>query len=41
MLTNIVDCDPDSLAIGQKVRVVFRPTDGEYLVPVFQPDQAS
>jgi uncharacterized OB-fold protein len=37
MLTNIVACDPDSLSIGQRVRVVFRPTDGEFSVPVFQP----
>jgi uncharacterized OB-fold protein len=40
MLTNIVACDPDSLTIGQKVRVVFRPTDGSLLVPVFQPAEA-
>ena len=26
--TNIVDCDIDKLKIGQKVRVVFKPTDG-------------
>ena len=37
MLTNIVACDPDSLSVGQKVNVVFRPTDGEFPVPVFEP----
>ena len=26
--TNIVDCDLASLKIGQKVKVVFKPTDG-------------
>ncbi len=41
MLTNIVACDPDSLCIGQKVSVVFRPTDGEFMVPVFEPNQAA
>ena len=28
MITNIVDCDLDAIRIGQKVRVVFKPTDG-------------
>jgi uncharacterized OB-fold protein len=37
MLTNLVDCDFDQLAIGQPVRVVFKPTDGEYKIPVFAP----
>ena len=26
--TNIVDCDMDKLQIGQKVKVVWKPTDG-------------
>jgi uncharacterized OB-fold protein len=26
--TNIVDCDLEKLKIGQKVKVVFKPTDG-------------
>ena len=29
VFTNIVDCDLDGLKIGQKVRVVFKPTQGE------------
>lgn len=38
VLTNIVDCDPDGLAIGQRVRVVFRPTEeGAPPVPLFAP----
>lgn len=37
MLTNIVDCDPESVRIGQRVRVVFRPTDGDSVVPMFAP----
>lgn len=37
MLTNLVDCDFDALAIGQAVQVVFKPTDGAWRVPVFRP----
>lgn len=37
MLTNLVDCDLDALAIGQAVEVVFRPSDGRWLVPIFKP----
>lgn len=37
MLTNIVDCDFDTLDIGQAVEVVFKPSDGSWQVPVFRP----
>ena len=37
MLTNIVDCDLDSIRIGQRVKVVFKPTDGGPPVPMFTP----
>jgi uncharacterized OB-fold protein len=37
MMTNLVDCDFDKLAIGQRVRVVFKPTDGGPPVPTFTP----
>ena len=37
MMTNIVDCDLDGIKIGQKVRVVFKPTDGGPPVPCFAP----
>lgn len=37
LLTNFVDCDFDSLAIGQKVRVVFKPTEGGPPLPFFTP----
>ena len=37
VLTNFVDCDLGKLAIGQKVRVRFEPTDGGPPVPVFAP----
>ena len=37
MLTNIVDCDFDQLKIGQKVSVVFKPTDGGTPMPMFKP----
>ena len=34
--TNIVDCDLTSLRIGQKVKLVWKPTDGAPL-PFFTP----
>ena len=37
MLTNFADCDLDALRIGQRVRVVFKPTDGGPPVPMFTP----
>jgi uncharacterized OB-fold protein len=37
MMTNIVDCDLDAIRIGQKVAVVFTPTDGGPPVPMFAP----
>jgi len=37
MMTNIVDCDLDSIRIGQRVQVVFKPTDGGPPVPTFTP----
>lgn len=36
LMTNLVDCDPAKVAIGGKVRVVFKPTDG-HAVPMFTP----
>ncbi|MBI1395954.1 MAG: DNA-binding protein [Betaproteobacteria bacterium] len=37
MLTNLVDCDPARLAIGQRVRVVFAKTVAGTSVPMFTP----
>ncbi len=37
MMTNIVDCDFETLAIGQAVEVVFRDTEGGHALPVFRP----
>jgi uncharacterized protein len=37
MMTNIVDCDFDTLSIGQPVNVVFKDTDGGPPVPMFRP----
>jgi uncharacterized protein len=37
MMTNIVDCDFDTIAIGQSVKVVFKPSDGGPPVPCFTP----
>lgn len=37
MLTNIVDCDLDTLRIGGRVKLCFKPADGENRVPMFTP----
>lgn len=37
MLTNIVDCDLDSLRIGDRVKLCFKVADGENQVPMFTP----
>jgi uncharacterized protein len=37
MMTNIVDCDFDSIRIGQNVRLVFKFSDGGPPVPMFTP----
>src|SRR5262245_7298899 len=37
MIANIVDCDPDSVRIGDKVRIVFEPVSDTYAVPRFVP----
>lgn len=37
MMTNLVDCDFDALRIGQRVRLVFSPTDSGPPVPTFTP----
>ena len=37
MMTNIVDCDLDAICIGQRVQVVFKPSEGGPPVPMFTP----
>ena len=37
LLTNIIDCDPDDLAVDQKVRLAFAIADGDVRMPVFKP----
>jgi uncharacterized protein len=37
MLTNIVDADLDTLRIGQRVSVTFKPTEGGGAMPMFKP----
>jgi uncharacterized OB-fold protein len=37
MMTNIVDCDLDKIRIGQKVRLVFKPSENGQPVPMFTP----
>ena len=37
LMTNLVDADPAQWAIGQRVRVVFKPSEGGHAVPMFTP----
>ena len=37
LMTNLVDCDIATVRIGQRVRVVFKPSDGGPAVPMFTP----
>jgi len=37
IMTNLADCDLDSVRIGDRVEVVFKPTDGGPPVPMFRP----
>ncbi len=37
MMTNIVDCDLNGIKVGQKVKVVFKPSEGGAPVPCFAP----
>ena len=38
LLTNLVDCDPESLKIDQAVKVLFRPAQEGRSFPVFTPE---
>ncbi len=37
MMTNMVDCDLDRIRIGQKVKLVWKPSEGGPPVPMFTP----
>jgi len=37
MITNIVDIDPDSVRVGDRVEVTFRPLAEGFVLPVFRP----
>ena len=37
MMTNIVDVDPAKVKVGQKVKVVFKPSEGGGKLPCFTP----
>lgn len=39
MITNIVDCDPETVAIGDRVEVVFEKISDDYAMPRFRPRQ--
>ncbi len=38
MMTNIVDCDPESVRIGMKVEVTFDDATEEVTLPMFRPE---
>jgi hypothetical protein len=38
MLANITDCDPDSVAVGDRVRLWFDRVSDTYAAPRFRPD---
>jgi uncharacterized OB-fold protein len=40
MMTNIVDVEPAKVRVGQKVTVVFKPSEGGGRVPCFTPVDA-
>lgn len=37
MMTNLMECNPDQVAIGMSVRVVFDPVTAEVTLPKFRP----
>ena len=37
VLTNLVDCNLDTLRIGAPVRLVFKPAEGGEMIPMFTP----
>jgi uncharacterized OB-fold protein len=37
MMTNIVECDPATINIGDKVELVFRSSESGFAVPCFRP----
>jgi uncharacterized protein len=37
MLVNIIDCDPETVKIGDRVEIVFEHVNGEMSVPRFRP----
>lgn len=39
MMTNLIDCDPDRLQIGQAVKLVFQSAEGGQALPMFTPAQ--
>lgn len=41
MMTNVIDCDPASLAIGMDLVVAWKPLTDEIQAPVFRPQSRS
>jgi len=37
LVSNVVDCDPDTVAIGDRVQVFFSPIADGYKIPLFRP----
>lgn len=41
MMTNVVDCAPEALAVGMALQVTYRDLDDEFTIPVFAPASGS
>ena len=41
MMTNVVDCEFDALAIGMALEAVFHPTSDEVTIVQFRPEQSA
>jgi len=37
MMSNLVDCDFDTIRIGMKLKAIFKPTEGGLKLPMFAP----
>jgi len=37
-MSNVVDCDPESVHVGQRVRVCFEAVDDTHSVPPLHPE---
>ena len=41
MLSNVIDCDPQSITIGMRVRCICERIDDDVGIPLFAPERSS